>query len=205
MDIDLSAYPILGGILIGLVLALPTGPGAFMVMKQGIGQPMLTVFKLALICMLVDFFWNVALCAFGDTSLMVVSVLTEHKEIIKASAGPILICIGLYALRSMFLASDPVTGVWRTLAVALFNPLVPVTLTALLTYVVGGAYFTSSASHQFQVIAGVFIGEAIMWMAGIRLFHALMLRGLPEKAIPIIFIILFTFTGAYLTVLGFLN
>lgn len=205
VDIDLSAHPIIGGVLIGLVLALPTGPGAFMVIKQGIGKPMLAVLKTALVCMVVDLFWNIALCAFGDTSLMVVSVLTEHKEVIRASAGPILICVGLYALRSMFLAADPVTGIWKTAAVALFNPLVPVTLTALLTYVVGGAYFTSPASVQFQVIIGVFIGEAIMWMLGIRLFHLLMLNGFPEKGIPIVFITLFIATGTYLTVIGLMS
>lgn len=203
-DINLSAHPFIGGILIGLVLALPTGPGAFMVIKQGIGRRMSVVLKAALVCMVVDLLWNIALCAFGSVSLTIVDYINDHKEMLRAGAGPILMCVGAYAYRSMRI-TNPDSGLSETLFAALFNPLIPVTLIALITYVVGGAHFTNSKLNQIQVIAGIFVGEVVMWLLGIKFFHLLMLKGLPEKGIPLFFIALFTVTGAYLTIMGIMG
>lgn len=202
---QIHSHPFIGGVLIGLVLALPTGPGAFMVFNQGIRKPITTVFKSAFVCMLVDLIWNITLCAFGDTSLIVVSFITEHKELIRASAGPILIGIGLYAIRSLFLTVDVESGIRKTVAVTLLNPLIPVTLTTLITYIIGDTYFTSAFITQFSVISGIFLGEAIMWVVGIRLFHWLLCMNFPERGIPLFFISLFLMSGTYLTIKGFFS
>ncbi len=205
MHVCVHNLPFIGGLLIGLILALPTGPGAFMVMKQGIGKPMLVVLKTAFACIMVDFFWNIALCAFDDTSLLLVSVITENSDLIRAGAGPLLIGVGLYALRSMFLASDPGSGVGKTFAVALLNPLIPVTLIALITYIIGEEYFLGSWYEQIQVVLGIFAGELFMWFVGIRLFHALLLRGFPEIGVPLFFVCLFISSGVYLSIRALLN
>ncbi len=196
-------YPFLGGMIIGLILALPTGPGAFMVIKQGIGQPIPKVFRIAFVCMIVDFIWNFFLCSTGDLSRVLVDVLLTHKETIRTWVGPILVFVGVYTFRSMYLAEDPVVGMRKTFFVSIMNPLIPVSLATLLIYFIGGDYFTCGTYLHMSAIAGIFFGEALTWFIGIQLFHWLLLKGLPEKAIPIFFGALFISTGLFLWIKGY--
>lgn len=190
----------LGGMLIGAAMALPVGPGAFSVINQGIRKPLRVVFKTALMCVTVDLLWNIFLSTCGDVSLTMVHILLSHKEIIRTWAGPIFIFIGLYVIRSMFLAKDASSGgIKQTFFVSLFNPLIPVTLATMLVYVVGADYFIRDNHTHFSVVSGVVVGELITWTFGILLFHILILKGLPEIAIPMFFSALFIASGICLT------
>ena len=189
---------LLKGMIIGMILALPIGPGAYLVIRQGVGKPFGVVLKTAMMCMLADFVINVALCLFGTWSVGSIDFLIEHQGTIKMLAGPILIFVGLYAIRSMIIVQKPVSSLSKVFFVALISPTTPPAIITFIFFFVGKDYFTAPWHTEGLVVFGIVFGEIISWIIGISIFHRLIKQGrIKDNFIPILFSALFLITGTY--------
>lgn len=197
---------LLKGLIIGIILALPIGPGAYLVIRQGIGKPFGAVLKTASMCILADFVAITTLCVFGAWSVGSIDFLIKHQGTIKMLAGPILIFIGLYIIRSMIIVQKPVSSLVKVFFVALISPTTPPAMVTLIFFFIGKDYFVAPWYREGSVIAGVLLGEITSWIIGIVVFHRLIKQGrIKDNFIPLLFSVLFLVTGSYFIVSHFLK
>lgn len=194
------------GMMIGMVLALPIGPGAYLVIRQGIGKPFTVVLKTAMMCILADFVINIALCIFGTWSLGSINVLMKHRDTIKMLTGPILIFVGLYIIRSMIIIQKPVSSSLKVFFVALVSPTTPPAIATFIFFLIGKDYFVAPWYQEGAVVLGIILGEMISWIIGIGVFHRLIKQGrIHDNAIPMVFSLLFLVMGVYFILSHFLK
>ncbi|MEI8224171.1 MAG: hypothetical protein WCG20_03555 [bacterium] len=181
-----------------MILALPIGPGAYLVIRQGIGKPFGIVLKTAMMCILADFVITSALCLFGTWSVGSIDFLIEHQDTIKMLVGPILIFIGLYVIRSMIIIQKPVSSLSKVFFVALISPTTPPAVITFIFFFIGKDYFMAPWHIEGVVVLGIVLGEIISWIIGISMFHRLIKQGrIKDNFIPMLFSVLFLITGTY--------
>ena len=169
---------LLRGILVGIILALPTGPAGFIVIRQGIVNGYRRGITTALGNLTTDLFYSIVVCfSIG----WIASFLLKYHLLFRFSCGLALMVIGIGAWRNRL--QEPILNTrnafrsyLESFAVSVSNPIIIVSSTVLFS-AIGGPILISARSLKYIFVIGIMIGGFSWWALTLKVVELLRVKG----------------------------
>jgi threonine/homoserine/homoserine lactone efflux protein len=163
----------LKGMLIGFAIAVPVGPIGFLCLRRTLVYGRVTGLVSGLGAATADAFYGL-IAAFGLTAIS--AFLIENEKWLQLGGGLFLVFLGLKTAFAQAPTKDPECAPppppQRNLGAAYFSTLAltlmsPATILAFLAIFAGVGLASDSTSHlhALELVAGVFTGSALWWIA----------------------------------------
>lgn len=163
----------LKGLLIGFAIAVPVGPIGFLCLRRTLVYGRVTGFVSGLGAATADALYGL-IAAFGLTAIS--AFLIENERWLQLGGGLFLVFLGLKTALAKAPSKEPDCAPppppQRNLGAAFFSTLVltltsPATILAFVAIFAGVGLASESTSllHSFELVAGVFLGSALWWLA----------------------------------------
>lgn len=174
-------------LIISLLLTIPIGPGAFLVMKATLSEGFKSGIKVACGSILSDFLWISAAVFFPIFR----GVIEANMKFISLWGGGLVCIIGIMVLliRDKQLTQSATFG--KALFASLCNVTIAISSTILLVRFVNG-YENFEPVQKLQLSFGLVLGELFWWIVGLQLLtnfkDSISLKLLPKVYGCIIFL-----------------
>jgi threonine/homoserine/homoserine lactone efflux protein len=150
---------------ISLLLTIPLGPGAFLVMRTGLVDGWKVGFKIACGCILSDFLWVACSVRFPIFH----TVVENNFHIISFIGGAIVFLVGFYI---RFILNQKNLEKYATFKSSFFssffNGTIIISSTILLIKFAKG-YYDFASHEKIMLVVGIGLGELIIWFVMLRI------------------------------------